>query len=442
MAHLMCSSSMRWWVAVEWIEDLLASGERQADEIEAYYLESRGVSVELRKREVHVAGETRGRGLGIRTIIGGKIGSSSTNDPEQWRECLSSALASAKLSTAQTWNGLPGPSHIGLGDLSFDPALVPDTGIARDLLEGMIEGAGHHRVMITSGSASLSSETEVLANSRGVRYHRKSTAVSLSMETISGQSTGSEFGISYTMDLDPVAVGEQAAFFASHSVDGREVATGDYDIILSPIAFAQLLGSVVIPALNGRSVHAGRSKLADSLGEQVIDAQISIYDDPFSPRGLGSTTWDGEGVPTAKLDLFRDGVLRNFTYDLKTAYRYGKETTASAVRSGYGGVPSIGYHNLVVDGPRTGVMDDPAIYVKDVVGAHTANPMSGDFSVELANPTWVEGGTWGDPVRKAMLSGNVFEMIRSIGGLGKDDRVLGSMILPSIRLNKQHIIGE
>ena len=86
-------------------------------------------------------------------------------------------------------------------------------------------------------------------------------------------------------------------------------------------------------------------------------------------------------------------------------------------------------------------MDEPAIYVKDVVGAHTANPMSGDFSVELANPTWVEGGPWGTPVRKAMLSGNVFEMLRTIGGLGKDDRVLGTMILPSIRLNKQHIIG-
>jgi len=45
-------------------------------------------------------------------------------------------------------------------------------------------------------------------------------------------------------------------------------------------------------------------------------------------------------------------------------------------------------------------------------------------------------------VYKAMLSGNVFEMIRTIGGLGKDDRVIGTMILPSIRLNKQHITGK
>lgn len=433
---------MRWWEAVEWIEDLLRYGATQVDEIEVYYAESRGVSAELRRREVHIAGEARSGGLGIRTIVKGKIGTSSTNNPEKWRECLSSALASGTLSTAQAWNGLPGPADIGSADLSYSPGLIPEPGIARDLLSGMIEGAGHHPAEVTSGSASLSSGHEVLANGGGLRYERKSTAVSVSLEAISGQSTGSEFGVSCAMDLDATGVGEQAAFFASHSVKGNEIDSGDYDIILSPLAFAELLGSVIVPALSGRSVHAGRSKLAESLGMPVIDAQISIYDDPFSPRGLGSTTWDGEGTPAAKLDLFREGVLTNFTYDLKTAYRYGKKTTASAVRSGYGGAPSIGYHNLVVDGPRTSIMDEPAIYVKDVVGAHTANPMSGDFSVELSNPTWVEGGTWGDPVYKAMLSGNVFEMIRTIGGLGKDDRVIGTMILPSIRLNKQHITGK
>ena len=137
----------------------------------------------------------------------------------------------------------------------------------------MIEGTGHHRVNVTSGSASLSSETEVLANSSGVRYQRKSTAVSLSIEAISGQSTGS-VGVSYAMDLDPVAVGEQAAFFASHSVSGKEVDTEDAHHPLS---------DCLCPAprergdtgSDGRNVHAGRSKLADSLGEQVIDPQIS-----------------------------------------------------------------------------------------------------------------------------------------------------------------------
>jgi Predicted Zn-dependent proteases and their inactivated homologs len=94
----------------------------------------------------------------------------------------------------------------------------------------------------------------------------------------------------------------------------------------------------------------------------------------------------------------------------------------------------------MADGKRISVCEERAIYVHDVVGAHTANPMSGDFSVELSNPFMVDGGSFEYPVRKAMLSGNVFDMLKEIGGLGKDDRCLGTSILPSIRLNKQQII--
>jgi len=86
-------------------------------------------------------------------------------------------------------------------------------------------------------------------------------------------------------------------------------------------------------------------------------------------------------------------------------------------------------------------MEDEAIYIQDVVGAHTANPLSGDFSVELTNPFRISGGTYEKPVRKAMMSGNVFDMLGDTSGLGRDDRVIGSLVVPSIRLKKQHIIG-
>ena len=45
----------------------------------------------------------------------------------------------------------------------------------------------------------------------------------------------------------------------------------------------------------------------------------------------------------------------------------------------YGGLPSIGHHNFIVDGKRNEVADERVLYVHNVVGAHTANPMSGEF---------------------------------------------------------------
>jgi PmbA protein len=80
--------------------------------------------------------------------------------------------------------------------------------------------------------------------------------------------------------------------------------------------------------------------------------------------------------------------------------------------------------------------------VHNVVGAHTANPMSGEFSVELSNAFWMEAGEFGTPVRSAMLSGNVFDLHHRISGLSKESRAIGSMILPSVKINRQHIIGK
>ena len=435
---------MRWWVAVAWIEELIREGRKSVDEVEVFYVEGTSVSADLKRKHVNLATTSRDCGLGIRTIHKGRIGSSSTNDPGTWRDCLAAAIASGKLATPQIWNGLPEPFSLPASPLSFDPALECDPGIARDLLRQMLEGAAEHPAAdITAGSASLSISSITLANSQGIRYEDRHSGVSLSLEAIHRQSTGYEFDSrSYIGEVDPHHVGERAAFFACKSDDGKDIPTGDYPVVLSPLAYAELLDNVFIPALNGRSVHSGRSRLSQSLGESIADLRISMYDDPLLPRANGSVRWDAEGTPTRRIDFIHNGVLQTFAYDLKTAYRYDKKTTGSAVRGGFGGLPSIGHHNFTVDGQREQIFDERVVYVHNIVGAHTANPMSGDFSVELSNAFWMEDGGFEEPVRSAMMSGNVFDLHKDILGLSKESRAVGSLILPSIKLNNQHLIGK
>ncbi|HUH79132.1 MAG TPA: TldD/PmbA family protein [Methanoregula sp.] len=426
-----------------WIDEILREASGRVDEAEVYYIEGSSVSADLRQRKVNLATRSRDCGLGIRTIHEGKIGSSSTNSPEEWKACLDAAIASGRLATAQKWEGLPVPAPLPVTPLSFDPSIRTDPETAGALLEKMLEGAAEHEVQVTGGSAALSAVSVTLANSSGVRYSDRHTGASVSLDAIHGQSTGYEFDHSPFLDsIDPRHVGERAAFFAHDSSGGKEIDTGEYDIVLSPLAYAELLGNVFIPALSGRSVHAGRSRLAPLLGKEVADPLISMYDDPLVPRANGSVWWDAEGTPARRVDFVRNGVLENFAYDLKTAYRYGKASTGNAIRGGFAGLPGIGHHNFIVDGKRETICDERAIYVHNVVGAHTANPMSGEFSVEISNAFWLEGGTFGVPIRSAMLSGNVFGLHREIAGLGKDSRAVGSAILPSIRINKQRIIGK
>jgi PmbA protein len=434
---------MRWWVAVAWIDEVIREAVKTVDEAEIFYVEGNSVSADLKQKKVNLATTSVDCGLGIRTIHEGRIGSSSTNNPEEWRDCLRAAIASGKLATPQQWDGLPDPVPLSMTPLSFDPSMKIDPAVAKDFLEKMLEGAAEHDAEVTSGSASLSYATVTLANSRGIRYSDRHTGVSLSLEAIHEQSTGYEFDhSSYVDKVDPVHVGERATFFARESSGGKEIPTADYPVVLSPLAYAELLGNVFIPALNGRSVHAGRSKFAKFLGENVTDPLISMYDDPLIPGASGSVRWDAEGTPAHRVDFIRNGTLENFAYDLKTAYRYGKKTTGNAVRGGFAGLPSIGHHNFIVDGKRENITDEKVVYVHSVVGAHTANPMSGEFSVELSNAFWMEDGSFETPIRSAMLSGNVFDLHKEIAGMSRESRAIGSVILPSIRINKQHIIGK
>lgn len=434
---------MRWWVAVDWIDQLIREGTKTVDEVEVYYGEGTSVSAELKKKTVHLATNSIDCGLGIRIIHKGRIGSSNTSNPVQWRECLAAAIASAKLATPQPWEGLPSPSPLQEVPGSFDSSMNIEPECARDLLSRMLEGAKAHPAEVTSGSAGLSRTEVTLANSNGIHYTDRHTDVSLSLEAIHKQSTGYEFDSAWSLSMvDPVAVGERATFFARSSTQGEEIATGEYDILLSPLAYAELLGGVFVPALSGRSVHAKRSRLGEFLGKSVACEQVSMYDDPHRPGPGGSVGWDAEGTPTRRTDFVKDGVLQCFAYDLKTAYRYGKMSTGSAVRGGSGGLPAIGHHNFVVDGMRTNVDDDRVLYVHNLVGAHTANPLSGDFSVELSNAFWMEDGEFTTPVRSAMYSGNVFDLHHRIAGMSKKSRTIGSLVLPSIKINKQHIIGK
>ena len=423
------------------LDSVIRTGLQYAEEVEVFISGGESVAAELRKKNIGLATGSRSIGIGIRTIDHGRIGSSGTNDPGAWKECLDAAVSSGKLASSQEWKGLPGTKPEIRAPLSFDPAVKPDAGTAEKYLHSLLWGAEEYPVDVMSGSADLYSGWIILANSHGARSMDQKSHVSVSLEAIAGQSTGYEFDQSVTTGIDPARVGREAAFFAYHGQGGDEIRTGSYPVILSPMAFAQLLGNVIIPAINGRNVHAGRSRLASSLGQVIAAESISIIDDPHRRNGPGSTWWDAEGVPTRRIGIIEGGVLKEFLYDLKTAYRYGKASTGSAIRAGYGGQPSIGYHNLVLEGPRDNVRDDRAIYIHDVVGAHTANPMSGDFSVEISNPSWIADGEFREPIRKAMYAGNVFELLRQIEAVGKTDREVGSMVLPEIRVADQKIVG-
>ncbi|HNT73293.1 MAG TPA: metallopeptidase TldD-related protein, partial [Methanothrix sp.] len=74
------------------------------------------------------------------------------------------------------------------------------------------------------------------------------------------------------------------------------------------------------------------------------------------------------------------------------------------------------------------------------IGAHTANPISGDFSVEARNVFVVEDGAAEKPIRSLMLAGNVFDLLSSIR-VGTDARMVGSFVVPTVKAEMK-VVGS
>ena len=103
--------------------------------------------------------------------------------------------------------------------------------------------------------------------------------------------------------MNPERVGEQATFLASRSAGGKDIPTGEYDVILSPMAYADLLSAIFVPALSGRNVLQGRSKLAGRIGETVTSPVLSLYDDPHGRGPAGARGLMPRELPPAGLIL-------------------------------------------------------------------------------------------------------------------------------------------
>src|SRR3972149_7625029 len=87
---------------------LLHTEKAGADEAEIYCLKGRSVSIDVHRDEIYLAKESLYWGIGIRAIVNGAVGFSSTNDPERLQEACILAVKSANVRKSDPlWSGLP-----------------------------------------------------------------------------------------------------------------------------------------------------------------------------------------------------------------------------------------------------------------------------------------------------------------------------------------------
>ena len=420
---------------------------KKVDKAEIYVEMHESMDISIQKDQVDFAKEMFSLGVGIRVIKENKMGFAYTTQMHRIRENVDKAVTNAQANLPDENYSFASKSDYpqikGIYDGKINTLGLEDT---VELARSMVSTAQEKKCHPTSGGFSADNYKTFLINSEGANFEEKSTIfsafISVNAPDGEGVSTAHESDSSRGMNINPEKIAEKACTIALDSRGGQHIETGDLAVLLDYNAAAGLLFTFS-QAINGDNVQRGRSIYQDKLMQEITSSSLSISDDGTVNGGLNSSRGDGEGTPSQRTVIVDDGVLQNFLYDICTANKEKIKSTGNGMRSSYADVPAVGLSNLILEFREFHELSEVknGIIITDVLGAHTANPISGDFSVEAMNAFKIDGGEIVYPVKKAMLSGNIFEALKDTSAASQKTRQIGAFIIPPLIISSLRVVG-
>lgn len=418
------------------------------DAYEIYIEESKSIELDSRKEELNFAKEEIDCGVGIRVIKDNKVGFAFTSDMNKIEEAAIQSIENTKLNKVDENYAFAEVEKVPeikkvydkkFNDLSLDESI--------EFLKNTIDTTIDQGCDITGSGFSASEGRSLIINSNGVSIEDEGTGFGIGLSVTiqkDGQiATAYNSQSSRFFDLDGEKLAIGVCNLAKSSLDTKPIDTNDYDVVLDYYAATGLL-QTFISAFNGENVMRGRSILKDKMGMEIANPNLTIVDNPLLENGMCTSKCDGEGSVSEKTELVKDGVLNSFIYDIYTANKQGVKTTSNGLRGSYLTTPMISPTNVEFKfDEMTDLSEiDKGVLTTSVLGAHTANPISGDFSVEASNAFKIENGELTDPINKAMISGNIFEIMKKVEGLKSEIKQYGQFIIPKLLVHDLRVVGQ
>jgi len=264
--------------------------------------------------------------LTISVAVGGRTGSSSTTElsPRAIAAATARAQKTARVSPPDPEYLPPLPAQEYPERLTFrkETDAAGPARLIRDAREAIkicqaadLEGAG----IVSAYTA-----TTGVAADTGLFAHEHRTRAEFSLTATGEDSSGWVKNANRSIDrLDVVDRAHKAVDKAQRSAGPKEIPAGLYTVILEPAAVAGLLGPLTMAA-GAKAYYRGTSALAGMLDQPVVDARLTLRNDPRHPALLGRG-FSAAGLPSDEATWIEKGVLRRLDYDRFTAKEHGVE---------------------------------------------------------------------------------------------------------------------
>jgi PmbA protein len=416
------------------------------------------LTVKVRLGEPELVQEAGHRSVGLRVMKGGRVALTSTSDLSESgvARAVSDALEIVLLSEADPFAGPARP------ELLCSPP-HPDL----DLYDPAVEGIDADRALAiaTEGERAALSFDPRLTLSEGASFSRVTGQSALVLSSgFSGLTRGSYASLvvspvaldegdkrrrghywtarRHLAELEPPdAVGKEAARRTLRQLGPRKVPTCEAPVVFSPDAARSILGTFA-GCIVGGAVWRKSTYLMDREGTNVASPLVTIVDDPWLQRGPGSRPFDGEGLRSQRNVVVEGGELRTFLLDSYSGRKLGRESTASASRSGASvsasttnfilGNGNVSHDSLVQSTSR-------GLYITDMMG-FGFNAITGDFS-RGASGFWIENGELTFAVSEVTVSSNLDAMLKGIDAVANDLDLKTSTASPTFRVAAMTIAG-
>lgn len=420
-----------------------------AEQAEAFLLKSSTNRVTIEKSAISFVSSTSSVGVGIRVIKNSKLGFAYSTKFRTMEKAIRNALSNSNLAKKRTKFSFPAGIELREIKKTYDQKIENLTEeqllkLGTELITGAKEV--NKNIILASGGVGLGLSTTALVNSEGLAVQDWGTFIAGAASTVlkaRGVSTGFELGASRMLDLDFAQIGSVAAELAVKSQRPKKLASGKKDILLLPYAFSQLVEFALVPAFYGDAAEKGESFYSNKLSKLVTSKNLNLAEDSTLEGGLNSSLVDDEGIASKRTPLLERGVLKNYLYDLAAGAEYGKESTSNGVRCelfstqpSFKAFPTLKARNIVIETKTKKYSFEDllselgsGILVYNVLGAHTSNPASGDFSVNSSLLFELKKGELA-PCKPAMLSGNFPEHLKNIILFGNDYKKLPGSLTP------------
>ncbi len=386
---------------------------------EASVIVSNSISetVNFRNKKLDESNRSDNLSIDITTYVGKKKSSISSSNllNENLNILLEKCIETTKNTPEDEFNSLPDRDLLAkeVKDLN----LYDDTNLKNDhkidyLKKLEASAAFNKKIINTESSFTQNKSNFILANSEGFCDGYKTSSFTASSVTVAKDENSMERDYEYSSkchleDLeDAEKLGKLAADQTIRKLSPKKIGSEKISIIFDK-RIAKGMLTAFASAISSSAISRGTSFLKDKINQKIFADSINVFDKPDILKGLGSRSFDNEGVKTDTLKLVDNGILKNYLID---TYNGKKLSLKSNGRCG--GASNLYFENGSMSYKDLLNSSSKSLYITETIG-HGINIVTGDYSVG-ATGFLVENGEFKYPINEITIAGNFKDMFQNI----------------------------